>query len=252
MNERLFNVKNEFTFEGLFRIDIELTIMYTANDNRYQLQKGTFMFKELKYKYYHDIIDCLVSALEAKDVYTKGHSDRVAQFASDIAFAIGFRGDALDRIHIAGHLHDIGKIGISDLILNKAGKLTFSEYENIKKHSKIGYDILSKSSELNEIALFIKHHHEAYDGTGYPDGLSGEAIPLESRILAISDAIDAMTSKRHYRNQVDFKTCRKEIERCAGGQFDPRIVKAMSDLWPKWENMKSYQDFHNPNFEWCS
>ncbi|GAU77119.1 HD-GYP domain-containing protein [Fusibacter sp. 3D3] len=210
------------------------------------------MFEETKYKYYHDIIECLVSALEAKDVYTKGHSDRVAQMASDIAFSMGFTGERLDKIHIAGHLHDIGKIGISDAILNKTGKLTFIEYEMMKKHSEMGYEIIKKSKELEDIAIIVRHHHEAYDGSGYPDGLKGDQIPLESRILAVSDAIDAMTSQRLYRHKVSMKACREEIERCSGGQFDPVIVNAIVNLWPKWEDLKANQDFHDPSYGWCS
>ncbi len=193
------------------------------------------MFEEIKYKHYHDIIECLVSALEMRDLYTKGHSDRVAQIASDIAYKMGITGSRLDKIHIAGHLHDIGKIGIPDTILNKVGKLTFSEYEQMKKHSELGYEILIKSEALADIALIVKHHHEAYDGSGYPDGLKGEEIPFESRILAISDTIDAMTSQRLYRQKVSLKACREEIERCSGGQFDPVIVEAISSLWSTWQ-----------------
>lgn len=193
------------------------------------------MFEAIKYKYYHDVIECLVGALEVRDQYTKGHSDRVAHMASDIAREIGLTGVSIDKIHIAGHLHDIGKIGVSDAILNKAGKLTFLEYEEMKKHSEFGYEIIKKSEALADIALIVKHHHEAYDGSGYPDGLKGKQIPIESRILAISDSIDAMTSHRLYRPTISLKACRAEIERCSGGQFDPSIVAAMVNLWSKWE-----------------
>ena len=151
---------------------------------------------------------------------------------------MGLEDERVERIHIAGHLHDIGKIGISDKILKNTGKLTLLEYEMMKKHSEIGYEIIKKSEALEDIALIVKHHHEAYDGSGYPDGLKGAQIPLESRILAIGDTIDAMTSHRLYRQKVSLKVCKAEIERCRGKQFDPVIVDAMASLWSQWEMLR--------------
>lgn len=174
---------------------------------------------------YHDVIDCLTGALEARDIYTKGHSERVSDFAKAMALKLGLDDERVELVHIAAHLHDIGKIGISDTILNKSEKLTDEEYEIIKTHSQIGYDILSKSDSLNYIAKIILHHHEAYDGSGYPHAIKGEDIPLESRIIAIADSIDAMTSDRPYRKALSMDRCKDELERCSGSKYDPILVR---------------------------
>lgn len=180
---------------------------------------------------YHDVIECLTGALEARDTYTKGHSDRVSNLAKEIAKDLGFENERIELTHIAGHLHDIGKIGIPDSILYKTDKLTVSEYEIIKQHSQIGHDILAKSESLKGIAKIVLHHHEAFDGSGYPLKLSGEDIPLESRILAITDSIDAMISERPYKKPLSTYECKQELKRCSGTQFDPNIVEIVLRLW---------------------
>lgn len=183
------------------------------------------------YAVYHDVIECLTGALEARDTYTKGHSDRVSNIAKKIALGLGFDDERTELTHIAAHLHDIGKIGIPDDILYKAGRLTNEEYEIIKRHSQIGHDILYKSDSLRGIAKIVLHHHEAFDGSGYPLGLVGEDIPLESRILAITDSIDAMTSERPYRKPLTILECKEELIRCSGTQFDPKVVECVIRLW---------------------
>lgn len=189
-------------------------------------------------KFYHDIVECLIAALEARDVYTKGHSTRVADMTEDLAQKIGLRGKELEKIHIAAHLHDIGKIGISDQILNKKGKLLNHEFEIIKTHPIIGYNILSRSSRLREIAKIVLYHHERWDGKGYPDGLKGLTIPLGARIIAICDSIDAMASKRPYRSPLDWQEIREEIISNKGTQFDPALVDEIDEmLWDKWRKM---------------
>ncbi len=192
-----------------------------------------------KRDFYHDIIECLVRALEAKDQYTKGHSIRVGDMAYDLGKEIGLDEVKLEKVHIAGHLHDIGKIGVPDNVLNKQGKLTESEWNHIKTHPKIGSDILSKSYNLSDISKVVLHHHERWDGKGYPYGLKGASIPLGSRIIAICDSIDAMVSHRPYRNSLSWKVCRKEVEINAGKQFDPTLVKYTKNLWKKWINYYS-------------
>lgn len=189
------------------------------------------MKNNLDYNLYHDIIECLVGTIEAKDVYTNGHSERVADMAELLGKFLGFTGDKLERLHMAAHLHDIGKIGIPDSILNKEGKLNEEEWTIIKKHPKIGYDILVRSSKLVPIAKIVLYHHERWDGLGYPNMLKGNEIPLESRIIALCDTIDAMTSKRPYRYPLSFEDCRKEIEKNSGTQFDPKVVAAMNNCW---------------------
>ncbi len=184
--------------------------------------------------YFHDIIECLIAALEAKDLYTSGHSTRVADMALDLAQALGLKDDELENVHIAAHLHDIGKIGVPENILNKKGKLLPHEWAQVQLHPEIGYNILNKSSALNEIAEIVLRHHERWDGGGYPGGLCMEKIPLGSRIIGVCDAIDAMTSIRPYRSAMTWDACLEEMLRNKGRQFDPVLVEAAERLWDKW------------------
>jgi HD-GYP domain-containing protein (c-di-GMP phosphodiesterase class II) len=176
---------------------------------------------------YHEIIECLTTALEAKDAYTKGHSTRVADLVYDLAKIIGLRGENLEEIHLAAHLHDIGKIGIPDVILNKKGSLLPEEYSVLKEHSVIGYQILSRSEHLKSMARLVLYHHERWDGKGYPEGLRGEAMPLGSRIIAVCDGIDAMISRRPYREALTLDQCCRELERNSGTQFDPCLIQVI-------------------------
>ncbi|WP_099190284.1 HD-GYP domain-containing protein [Tepidibacter mesophilus] len=185
-------------------------------------------------KFYHDIIESLIKALEAKDIYTKGHSDRVAKMAEDMCKELEIRGRTREIIHIAAHLHDIGKIGIPDGILNKPGNLSDDEWEKIKLHPTIGHDILGDSKELKEISKIVLHHHERWDGRGYPIGIKGKEIPMGSRIIAICDSIDAMTSKRSYKDAMDWQLCKLEIEKNLSVMFDPAFGKVALKLIPIW------------------
>lgn len=193
------------------------------------------------FELYHDIIQCLVGALEAKDLYTRGHSIRVGDKAYELAKKIGIQGEELEIIHIAGHLHDIGKIGVPDKILNKKGKLTNNEWKAIKRHPEIGSNILKNSHKLKIISKLVLHHHERWDGKGYPHRLKGENIPLGSRIIAICDSIDAMTSRRPYRKPIPWDICKEEIRKNKGIQFDPFLVDAMEGLWEDWEYRFDYK-----------
>jgi HD-GYP domain-containing protein (c-di-GMP phosphodiesterase class II) len=188
-----------------------------------------WIFKARDKEIYHDIIDSLVTALEAKDNYTSGHSERVAFMTYKLSKAMGIKGVELDNIDIAAHLHDIGKIGVPDKILNKNGKLLPHEWEYIKTHPKIGFDILSKSKRLKYISKIVLYHHERWDGKGYPQGLSGIDIPLGSRIIAVCDSIDAMTSDRPYRKAMSFEECINEIIVNTGLMFDPVIIQYIVD-----------------------
>ncbi len=185
---------------------------------------------------YHDLIECLIAALEAKDPYTSGHSLRVGDMAMYLAKCIGLSEDECEIIHMVGHLHDIGKIGVPDSVLLKTGKLNEEEWHYIKQHPQIGYQILHRSPHLEHIAKIVLHHHERWDGRGYPHGIKETDIPLGSRIIAICDTIDAMTSTRPYRTAFSFEQCRREIELHKGTQFDPMLVEAVKSLWDEWED----------------
>lgn len=190
---------------------------------------GRVLFRLREKGIYHDIIESLVTALEAKDYYTRGHSERVASMTYELSKSLGIKGIGLENIHIAAHLHDIGKIGVPDKILNKKGKLLTHEWEYIKTHPKIGFDILSKSNRLKHISKIVLYHHERWDGKGYPMGLSQMDIPLGSRIIAVCDSIDAMTSNRPYREAMSFEECINEILINKGLMFDPVIVEHIED-----------------------
>lgn len=180
---------------------------------------------------YHEIIECITGALDAKDKYTANHSWRVSELAKKICEIIGLSNSDTNEIHIAAHLHDIGKIGIPDSILNKEGPLTPYEWEMIKKHPRIGYEILNKSNRMKQISGIVLHHHERYDGRGYPDGITGNDIPLGSRIIAICDSIDAMTTQRSYRPILTPDECYIEIDKNLGLMYDPFIGKYILEHW---------------------
>ena len=180
---------------------------------------------------YHEIIDCIMSALDARDTYTAGHSQRVSDMALVVCDLIGFKESDRQKIHIAAHLHDIGKIGIPDYVLLKEEKLTNEEWEIIKKHPEIGAEILSKSKHLMELKDIVLHHHERFDGKGYPSGLRGEQIPVGARIIAICDSIDAMLSNRCYRKANNLDHCYNEIQKNLGKMYDPVIGTYVLDNW---------------------
>lgn len=195
-----------------------------------------FMKQFSDYYMFHDVIDCLTASLEAKDKYTSGHSSRVGDMAYDICKSLKLSVAERDCIHIAAHLHDIGKIGIPDYILNKPDRLTPSEWSQIREHPEIGYNILSKSRKLEEIAHIVLCHHERWDGKGYPQGLKGKDIPLGARIIAVCDSIDAMVSDRAYRKAFSWEQCKEEILVNRGHQFDAEVVEAITDsLWGRWQ-----------------
>ena len=186
--------------------------------------------KELLEKSYLESIETLRRTVEVKDVYTKGHSDRVAEYSLLIGEKLGFSEDEMKTLRIGALFHDIGKIGIPDSILLKDAKLTEDEYSEIKNHPTIGAHILSNASIFSNIIPIVKHHHERYDGKGYPSKLSGDTIPLFARIVAVADTFDAMTSRRSYRNELNLEYTKQEISNCSGTQFDPVIAKIFLDI----------------------
>ena len=179
---------------------------------------------------FHVFVDNFVSAVEAKDAYTAGHSNRVAEISLMIAKKIGLNKETCHLIHVAGHLHDIGKIGIPDGILLKSGKLNEAEFGVMKTHSKIGYNIFKNNKELSEIASIILSHHERFDGGGYPDGIKADVIPLGARIIAVADSFDAMVTKRTYKDKMNIVEAVEELKKHSGKQFDPAVIEAFLDL----------------------
>ena len=173
-------------------------------------------------------IQSLAEALEVKDPYTRGHSVRVSQYSAVIARALGLDGEMVRQIELGGHVHDIGKIGVREAVLNKAGPLTAEEYEHIMSHPVVGWRILSPLLAETPAALnIVRSHHERFDGRGVPDRLTGAAIPIEARIAAVADSLDAMSSGRPYRPAVPgWAEALEELRRHSGTQFDPQVVEA--------------------------
>ena len=176
------------------------------------------------------IIYALAAAVDARDHYTSSHSKKVSEYAVALAEALNLEPLEINKLSTCALLHDIGKIGISDEILTKQGELTAEEWEAIKTHPQLGATIVSHVGNLAPYVLGILHHHERYDGSGYPQGLKGEEIPLEARILAIADAFAAMTSERPFSNALPHEEALEEIKRGAGKQFDPKLAKVFLSI----------------------
>ena len=181
----------------------------------------------------YEVVTSLSSALDARDHYTNGHSERVIEYAKQIAAELGMSMQQQEELVYLCLLHDIGKIGIPDHILNKPGKLTKEEFEIMKRHAEIGERIISPLEALKNLKPLIRHHQEYYDGKGYPDSLSGEAIPIACRILSVVDTFDAMTTDRPYRKALPIESAMAELRRCAGTQFDPAIVDKFISILDK-------------------
>lgn len=199
--------------------------------------------KDQAEKAYLDCIKTLRYTVEAKDPYTRGHSDRVSEFSTLIAKKMGLDEEQVKTVRVGGLFHDIGKIGIPDRILLKDTKLTDEEYSEIKKHPEIGATILSSASIFDDIIPIVKHHHERFDGKGYPGNLAGEAIPLLARIATVADAFDAMSSRRTYRDSLDIDIIADEIRKNEGSQFDPEIAEVFLDILKnEYEKIKEIQE----------
>ena len=176
------------------------------------------------------MVYALSDTIEAKDKYTNGHSHRVAEYSKEIARRFGYSDEKLDEVMTTGLLHDVGKIGVPDTIINKTGKLDDDEYALMKKHPAIGAGILEKITTVPDIAIGAHWHHERYDGKGYPDGLKGEEIPEIARIIGVADAYDAMTSRRSYRDVMSQEKVREQIVNGRGTQFDPVFADIMLEM----------------------
>jgi len=177
-------------------------------------------------------MQALAAAVEARDPYTRGHCERVTQYALTIAEALAFSNEDLEILERAAILHDIGKVAVPDSVLRKNGRLNEDDWIEVRKHPEVGQTMLAHLEFLGPSLPLIRHHHERYDGSGYPDGLGAEGIPLGARILAVADAFDAMTSDRPYREAFALSDAIGELDRCAGSQFDPEVVEAFLNALP--------------------
>ncbi len=217
-------VLNKVGGKGFSRQDLE-TLVSVASTSAMAIENAKLQQNVLDS--YKSTVKALAAAIEAKDPYTCGHSQRVMQYALLGGTLTPCQNDDLMALEYAGILHDIGKIGISDSILTKPGSLTPEEWDKMRNHPIIGANILSEIPFLSKVREFILYHHERYDGNGYPDGLKGDDIPLGSRLLAVADAFDTMTTDRSYRAALSVDYAVEELHRCAGTQFCPVAVDAL-------------------------
>jgi response regulator RpfG family c-di-GMP phosphodiesterase len=189
---------------------------------------------------YESALDALLSALNIHNTESPGHAGRVTAYTMEMVDIMRLSDSEIYHIERGALLHDIGKIGVPDAILMKQGKLTPEEWEEMRRHPEIGYEICSKIDMLREASQIVLRHHEAWDGSGYPSGMQGDAIPLGARIFAISDTLDAMTSDRPYRAALSFAAAREEVARFSGRQFDPEVVKVfLSVPEERWRHIRS-------------
>jgi len=212
------NKKNKETFTTE-----DLNLMTSLAQNAAIAIENAKLYDDL-HMLFLDTVRSLAAAIDAKDPYTHGHSERVSEYAVAIAKELKLPSEKIKNIRLAGLLHDIGKIGIREIILKKPAKLTESEYEEIKQHPEVGARILKKVEALETLIPALLHHHERWDGTGYVLNLKGNEIPIEARILAVADAFDAITTDRPYRNGKSFSEAIEEIKNCCGTQFDTKIA----------------------------
>ncbi len=208
---------------------LTLRVRHTIDLNHLQrnLEQEVQKKTEENERLFMHVVSSLADAIDAKDTYTNGHSGRVAEYSKEIARRFGYDASRQEEIYMMGLLHDVGKIGVPDAVINKPGRLTEEEFEKIKTHPVMGARILKNIVEMPKLVTGARWHHERYDGRGYPDGLAGDGIPEEARIIAVADAYDAMTSNRSYRNIIPQEHVREEIVKGSGTQFDPRFAEIM-------------------------
>ena len=223
---------NLMVLPGIFMSIVALvSVILIFHSNEQTIRTQQKHRKELE-EFTKSIISAFTNCIDGKDAYTNGHSYRVALYTTMLANKMGVTDQkTLDKYYNIGLLHDIGKISIPDAILTKPGKLTPDEFNTIKSHAQEGYKILKDVKIQEDIAAGAHHHHERYDGTGYPDGLMGKDIPLVARIIAVADAFDAMSSTRSYRKKLPLDYIAQEIEQYAGTQFDPEVANAFLSLY---------------------
>ncbi len=207
----------------------ETQLLDAASDYMGVFVENSSLYSEQRQLFF-GTIEALTAAIDAKDRYTRGHSERVAYLGHQLALAVGVPDDEAERMRISGILHDVGKIGVPEAVLTKPGRLTKEEFELVKLHPTIGARILEGVPQLRDALPGVMHHHERWDGRGYPDGLAGEGIPLVARILGVADAFDAMSSTRSYRSSMPREKVLEEMSRCSGTQFAPDLVGPFLEL----------------------
>jgi diguanylate cyclase (GGDEF)-like protein/putative nucleotidyltransferase with HDIG domain len=211
---------------GTKTTDMQSIVEVVANAENHMYRHKLYERSSIRSK----TIDLIMNALFEKSNREAMHSNRVSQICQSIASKMNCTKDAINQMKIAGLIHDIGKIGVDEKILNKPGHLNVDEKRDMEKHPEIGWKILSSTNEFSELAQFVLNHHEKWDGSGYPNGLKGEAIQIEARIISVADAYDAMTSERSYKSGMNQKEAIEELKRCSGTQFDPGIVDVFVNL----------------------
>lgn len=226
----VFNIEKPYKGLPYTRDDLEL--LCTFIDETIASFENAFLFEETQRAYY-ETIKALVVAMESKDPYMHGHGERVARYAVKMAKALGLPPEEIKIINFFSILHDVGKIGIPEEVLLKPGKLTAREWELIHRHPGIGESIIEPIEFLQPVRTLLRHHHEWYNGKGYPDRLKGEDITVAARILAVADAFDAMQSDRPYRKALSKEYAIQEIKKASGTQFDPKIVQAFIKTFGK-------------------
>lgn len=215
--------------KALEKRDLQLQKRFYQKNLELRVRQQASRIKEL----FLQGVQTLAHALEAKDGYTSGHSMRVSRYAINTALRLGFVGERLEEIQLGAELHDIGKIGTREAVLNKPGPLTEEEFQHIAEHVVLGERILAPLVRENPAVLrIVRHHHERMDGRGFPDKLSGKDIPFEARIVCVVDAFDAMTTNRAYRASRSPVEAMLELDRCAGSHFDPEVVHAFQQAFP--------------------
>ncbi len=244
-------ITKPFNFDVLL-ITIENAIRKKSIERQLQdyqtnLEKKVKEQTDLINSMYVRSIDALIKALEAKDFYTRGHSQRVTMYSVAIGKSMHLPEEQIELLRQAAVLHDLGKIGVREEILNKPGKLTEEEFKEITLHPEVAIRILEPIPFFQPLLPAILHHHERFDGRGYPRGLAGNDVPLESRIMAVADTFDAMTSTRAYRNALSLEAANAEILRCSGAQFDPEIVPVFMEVQGKIEILGDIDDLIMPD-----
>ena len=217
-------IRKPFSSEALkIRVRNLVDLISLQKDLHKEVAKKTAQLESLSLH----VVHTLAKTIDAKDAYTNGHSERVASYSREIARRYGYDEDMQEEVYVMGLLHDVGKIGVPDTVINKPGRLTDEEYDMIKTHPAVGAEILATVSEMPALVTGARWHHERYDGKGYPDGLAGTSIPEIARIIAVADSYDAMTSRRSYRDPLPQDVVRNEIVKGKGTQFDPDFADIM-------------------------
>jgi putative nucleotidyltransferase with HDIG domain/excisionase family DNA binding protein len=231
---RLKSLKTPGGQHRIRRSDLN-SLGFSPNNNKGEVMEQddlSLLYSQL-FQNYLEAIKVLLTSFDNREGITAGHSIRVAEYASLLGKNLKLPEKQLQNLQLAALLHDVGKLEISDNVMSKAGKLTSEESLMIKEHPKLGEKIVDEVNFLKPLRGFIRHHHERYDGKGYPDGLAGESIELEARIIAIADAFDFMKSDLPYRRGVSMDACIREIKKCSGTQFDPQVAKVFLNHPPR-------------------